>query len=710
MSKLYKLTKEGYLVPKTKDNHKEIIKLKAQLTVKPEQKIDYGGEAESFNVYRENKDNLIVPRYFGIKNLGIPKNLIKTADSKVSFEFMGKPRGTQPEVINAILEKLKVQGGGILQLHTGYGKTVVALYLASILKLKTLIIVHKTFLQDQWYDRIKQFTNANIGIIRQKKTDVENKDIVIGMLQSISMIDYDPGIFKDFNLVICDECFPGYTLVNTDHGPIKISNLYKLWKSGEYDLPLIESFNESTKMYEYKKMTFAWEKETTELLSVELENGQIINCTPNHKFLTVDGYIEAKYLTSLNTLICNKNKLCNIISIKSIETNDTNNQVYDIEVEDNHNFIVFGENTLFESGPIVHNCHHFASRVFSKALQKMGPKYTIGLSATPIRQDGLTKVLNWFIGDILVKVERTGDNAVYVKSFDYESDDKLFIEKKRWVKGKTVPDTVKMITNLGKIKARNTFITNIINSLRKKDERKILVLSGRIDHLQILKKMLDDIIAEDVKNNVCDIDEFKTGFYIGKMKGYELEEASQADILFGTYSMAEEGLDIDGLNTLVLATPKKDIIQSIGRIMRKPIEEGDVNPLVIEINDLLSCMTMWGTKRESYYAKKKYNVSKYKAFNDKVITFKDYMIQKGIIKKTNKMVSLDDLRKEYIIHEAGEANYEFEKDIEFDSYPDEMFNYSTDYDELFEINHVFDNNQEEKKVIIDLDPKIVIKI
>jgi superfamily II DNA or RNA helicase len=556
MSNIYKLTRDGYLVPKTSKNKKEILKLKAALTVKPEKKIDYGGEVESFSLYKETETDLIIPRYFGTKLFGNPKNLIDIKKSQVSFEFPGSLRGTQPEVAKVAIEKIKKEGGGILQLHTGYGKTVLALYIASVFKLKTLIIVHKTFLQDQWYNRIKQFTDANVGIIRQKKVDIENKDIVIGMLQSISMIDYDPEIFKEFDMVFIDEI------------------------------------------------------------------------------------------------------------------------------------------------------HRGASKVYSRALLKICPKYTIGLSATPIRQDGLTKVLNWFIGDILIKVERTGDNAVYIKSFDYESNDKLFVEKKRWVKGTIVPDTVKMITNLYQITSRNILITNIVNSLRKKDERKILVMSHRIDHLTTLKKMLDKIIEEDIKNGLCNEDEYKTAFYIGGMKEYELDDASTADVLFGTYSMAEEGLDIDGLNTLVLATPKKNIIQSIGRILRKPIKEGDINPLVVEINDLLSCIQNWGRKRETYYEKKNYNYCKYKAYNDKVISFRDHMIEKGIIKKTDKLEDLEELRKAYIIHELGEADYEFERDTGFEGYPLEMFkNQPTNYDEIFEIKHIFEENNTEKKVHIDWSPK-----
>ena len=45
---------------------------------------------------------------------------------------------------------------------------------------------------------------AKIGIIQQKKIDIDGKDIVIGMLQSIAKDKYDPDIFRDFGLVIFD--------------------------------------------------------------------------------------------------------------------------------------------------------------------------------------------------------------------------------------------------------------------------------------------------------------------------------------------------------------------------------------------------------------------------------------------------------------------------------------------------------------------------
>ena len=98
-------------------------------------------------------------------------------------------------------------GGGIISVPCGYGKTVIALYIAAKLNLKTLVVVHKEFLVNQWKERIEQFIpDAEIGRIQSKIVKSQNKDIVIGMLQSISMIDYDDDLFNDFGLVIYDEC------------------------------------------------------------------------------------------------------------------------------------------------------------------------------------------------------------------------------------------------------------------------------------------------------------------------------------------------------------------------------------------------------------------------------------------------------------------------------------------------------------------------
>ena len=75
------------------------------------------------------------------------------------------------------------------------------------LQKKAVVVVHKDFLMTQWRDRIKQFLpEARIGKIQQNTVDIENKDIVLAMVQSLSMKEYDDETFDSFGLAIFDEC------------------------------------------------------------------------------------------------------------------------------------------------------------------------------------------------------------------------------------------------------------------------------------------------------------------------------------------------------------------------------------------------------------------------------------------------------------------------------------------------------------------------
>ncbi len=910
------LTRNGYVVSKLKLTAEEIEQIRKDLTVEPQTHPDYCQEAVPFKVFTESEKSICMPRYYGVAKFGQPLKTLSMDGVKVDMTFNGDLRDKQKPIINSCMKDIKNNGGGIISLYCGCGKTVLAIYLACQLKLKTLVVVHKTFLQDQWVERIEQFTNAKIGLIRQDKIDIEGKDIVIGMLQSISMKDYDASIFNEFGLVVYDECFPAKECVITENGPISIASLYQKWKSGE-KLPLIRSYNEQRQRFEYRRMTYGWEKTATELVNVKFGK-RAITCTPNHKFLTTTGYKEAINLTSNDTIICNYdtkyhssiftpnlnsdqlqvflgsflgkgsvtyaentyklraygttkeyidwkahmfNSTCygtdtfymittgfildNKIGLNKnncqdwvveqldargiavwlmdsiINTTDTtlvighlpnNNvtkellvqkltefnitasldqntiiiernfnqesllypylhrsmrykmishdtedifrkhnrrldwsdkktrklqhniskqretcdvykwnhnfshfgtakvrevnktivtksleKVYDIEVEGNHNFIINSKNG---NGPVVHNCHHVGSKVFSNALRKLGGKYTIGLSATPFRKDGLTKVINWYLGDIIYRLVRKGDKNVEIKMFNYESNDELFKvqmqngKDPRTGKWKKMIGIAKMTTSLSKIKSRNEFIVSIINTLRKQYERRILILSGRRDHLDVLKAMVDEAIKQEEEEGLVDIGEYNTAFYRGGMKKFELQDSSEAEIIFATYSMAAEGLDIDRLNTLILATPKVDIEQSIGRVMRKPIKEGDIKPVIIDIVDQLEKFDKWGSSRRTYYSKKGYDIETYQAYNDRCVGIKDYLLRNGAISDN---MADDEIRKQFLIHKYGQARYDLYE--ECGGFPDDDINKSTQTPALIDIMKIDNHANDTRKIV-----------
>ena len=172
---------------------------------------------------------------------------------------------------------------------------------------------------NQWKERIVQFLpGARVGTIQGETVDIEDKDIVLGMLQSISMKEYPCSLFQEFGLTVLDECFPYNTYIHTERGAIRIGTLYERFKNKE-KLPNILSFNQETKSFEYKKITNAWRKEREDLIKIKMSK-KVINCTLEHKILTTKGYVQANNLV-IGDLIMSKydnNHQDNIIS-KSIK-------------------------------------------------------------------------------------------------------------------------------------------------------------------------------------------------------------------------------------------------------------------------------------------------------------------------------------------------------------------------------------------------------
>ena len=95
------------------------------------------------------------------------------------------------------------------------------------------------------------------------------------------------------------------------------------------------------------------------------------------------------------------------------------------------------------------------------------------------------------------------------------------------------------------------------------------------------------------------------------MKPQALRDAQEKNVILGTFSMASEGMDIPKLNTMILASPKSDIVQSVGRILRQKKETRKFTPLIIDIDDDFSTFKNQSKKRLAYYNKCKYDITIY---------------------------------------------------------------------------------------------------
>jgi superfamily II DNA or RNA helicase len=354
--------------------------------------------------------------------------------------------------------------------------TVMALNIAAQLNLKTLILVHKEFLGNQWRERAEQFLpGVRIGSIQGKKYDVQDKDLVIGMIQSLSDArkdnDFPPEIFRQFGLVIADEC------------------------------------------------------------------------------------------------------------------------------------------------------HHLGARQFSRVLKKYCMKYTLGLSATPKRADGMSNVFHHYLGDIIYQdasIELSEEEKrllhipdAQVTIYEYELNDAKY--NKELFNFKKKPNVTVMETNITKCAKRTMFILSLLPGLVE-ENRNILILSSRLEHIYLMQDLITSLITKYQNPEHPQHTKWanvSVGLYLGGMKQSDLDISATRRIIIATYVMAEEAFDCPSLNTLIMATPKRNIEQAVGRILRQKKADRRMVPWIIDIKDNFSSFVRWSDSRKKYYRKKKYDISYY---------------------------------------------------------------------------------------------------
>ena len=270
----------------------------------------------------------------------------------------------------------------------------------------------------------------------------------------------------------------------------------------------------------------------------------------------------------------------------------------------------FPDNFFHEFGfTIFDECHHLGAQHFCKALFKIQTLKMLGLSATPIRADGLTKVFEMFLGKPLFwEKVREPDPTVMVKGIRITCQDPNYLKIPYDYKKDVV--IARLITYIIECEERNKEIVRWIEKECLDPNRKILVLSARIAHLENFDKKINSEITRS--------------YYIGGMKELERESGAQtSQVILASYSMASEAMNIKSLNTVILASPRTNVEQSTGRILRTRISERTVQPLIIDIIDPHDPLLNQWRHRESYYKKCKYTIENIQQGNNEGIMLKD---------------------------------------------------------------------------------------
>jgi superfamily II DNA or RNA helicase len=237
---------------------------------------------------------------------------------------------------------------------------------------------------------------------------------------------------------------------------------------------------------------------------------------------------------------------------------------------------------------ILDEVHRVGSEEFSKTLLKVVTPYMLGISATVDRKDGLTELLYMFFGPKIYSEERKDRFGVEVRAMQYTHHHEEYITEKFDYRGNIQYST--MINVISDFPPRRRFILKILDDLLAEDsEKQIMVLSHKRDLL--------DFLETEITCGTC-------GQYVGGMKADALRESEGKQIVLATYAMAAEALDIKTLNTLVMISPKTDIVQSVGRILRTS-NDGKIIVDVVDSHDVFQ--NQW-KKRRAFYKKSEYTI------------------------------------------------------------------------------------------------------
>lgn len=204
VTKVTTVTNQGLVIPKELITKSLIKKIKAELIVSPISTYDTGSgpfDNKILKIYKILKDNSIVVPLNVSETLSIDINkaILDYTDYSVKKETLSDTimlrEGDQQNCFNVCSNEFtKEFGGGIINLTTASGKTILAMKLSqehrkiSKKSGSTLIVVNKREHIHQWKAEILKFIpDARIGIIQGTVFDTENKDFVLGMLHTISM-------------------------------------------------------------------------------------------------------------------------------------------------------------------------------------------------------------------------------------------------------------------------------------------------------------------------------------------------------------------------------------------------------------------------------------------------------------------------------------------------------------------------------------------
>ena len=232
--------------------------------------------------------------------------------------------------------------------------------------------------------------------------------------------------------------------------------------------------------------------------------------------------------------------------------------------------------------------HHVSSPTFSRIIDKSCARYEIGLTGTLQRKDGKHVVFRDYFGDNVFKPPK--------ENFMVPKIDILQLPI-RFIDGTSIP-WANRINELAYNPEYQHSVAMAAASYAAKGH-KVLVVSDRVDFLKNCARLTGD-------NAV-----YVTGDIPHEERPDILQQIYEdKDILYGTQSIFSEGISLNILSCLILATPVNNeplLTQLIGRVIRD--YEGKQQPAIVDINLIGKTAKRQAGQRLGYYIKQGYEIS-----------------------------------------------------------------------------------------------------
>ena len=527
------LGQKGYTLIKNELTIEQQKQIRNDLMIKPRV---HGGPVNvqhTFPAYRESSNKLYVPHYYGVEHFGPPKEYKISEGTNINLEFSGKLRDYQEPVVNKFIKHCEVSsfGGGLLELYCAWGKTSGSLYILSQLKKKTLVIVHKEFLMNQWIERIQQFLpKARVGKIQGSIIDVDNKDIVLCMLQSLISIEYETSLFEQFGFTIIDEVHH-ISSQSFSNSLFKVVTKYMLGLSATMDRK--DGTTPVFKMF-LGDVIYKAENKNDHPVEVRAVTYKVNDDEFNDTILDYRGKPQN---SSMISKLCEYNRrtefiiqtLCDFITVDNVDNKIINQHKLDMDASVTHCQICKKNNNY-----LIRNTCCDAIKYCMPCME-----------------------------NIETQIEKTGK------------------------KGRPkCPNCTKCL------KYQQNYIENPY--VKPLEQTHTIIMAH---NLNILHYMYKKIVCKNLAS---------VGYYIGGMSELELKTSEKKQIILASFSMSQEGLDIPTLNAEFLITPKTDIVQSVGRILRAKHKYS--HPIIYDFIDTHDVFQRQWLKRKAFYKKQNYKI------------------------------------------------------------------------------------------------------